>query len=129
MIKAVLFDLDGTLLDRAGSLMPFLAEQHCRFAGRLGAADLESWRSRFLALDRNGHVHKSIVYPALLAEFGGDAEAAAELLDDYRQRSCEHARGFPGMAQTLEALRGKGLKLGIVSKVLLNSELSVSADH
>ena len=76
---------------------------------------MESWRSRFLALDQNGHVHKSIVYPAILAEFGGDAGAAAELLEDYRLRSCEHARGFPGMARTLQALRGKGLKLGIVT--------------
>ncbi len=115
MIKAVLFDLDGTLLDRASSLEPFLAEQRKRFAHRLGAADVETWRSRFLALDQGGHVHKSIVYPALLAEFGGDADAAADLLEDYRQRCCEHACGFPGMARTLAALRGRGLKLGIVS--------------
>ena len=115
MIKAALFDLDGTLLDRAASLADFLADQHERFALRLGSAGLQDWRGRFLALDRNGHMHKSVVYPALLAEFGGDAAAAAELLEDYRQRSCDHARGFPGMAQTLEALRGKGLKLGIVS--------------
>ena len=115
MIKAALFDLDGTLLDRAASLTGFLSEQHKRFALRLGSAGLEAWRSRFLALDQNGHVHKSIVYPALLAEFGGDSGAAAELLEDYRQRSCEHARGFPGMAPTLTALRKSGLKLGIVS--------------
>ena len=115
MIRAVLFDLDGTLLDRAGSLMAFLAGQHARFAHRLGATDLETWRSRFLALDQNGHVHKSVVYSALLSEFGGDAMAGGDLLDDYLRRCCEHARGFPGMAQTLSSLRERGLKLGIVS--------------
>jgi putative hydrolase of the HAD superfamily len=115
VIKAVLFDLDGTLLDRAGSLMAFLASQHERFAQRLGTADLETWRSRFIALDKNGHVHKSIVYPAVLREFGGDPLADADLLDDYRQRCCEQARAYPGMAQTLAALRERGMKLGIVT--------------
>jgi putative hydrolase of the HAD superfamily len=76
---------------------------------------LETWRSRFMALDQNGHVHKSIVYPAVLREFGGDPLAGSDLLDDYQQRCCEHARGFRGMAQTLAALRQRGLKLGIVT--------------
>ena len=95
--------------------MAFLPAQRARFADRLGTASVDAWRTRFLALDQNGHAHKSIVYPAILREFGGDPQAAAVLLEDYRQRSCEHARGFPGMSRTLEALRGKGFKLGIVS--------------
>ena len=115
MTAAVLFDLDQTLLDRTVSLDGFLDQQYSRFSKRIGAPGLEAWRSRFVSLDQNGHVHKALVYKALLADFGGDAHAAADLLADYRQRSCEHARGFPGMAQTLAALRGRGLKLGIVS--------------
>jgi putative hydrolase of the HAD superfamily len=115
VIKAVLFDLDGTLLDRANSLSAFLADQYARFSDRLGNVGLEGWRSRFLALDQNGHVQKSVVYVAILSEFEGDPLAGSELLADYRQRSCEHARGFPGMAQTLAALRERGMKLGIVT--------------
>ena len=115
MTKAVLFDLDGTLLDRANSLFEFLERQHARFAERLGAAGLTSWRSRFLALDQSGLVHKSVVYKALLSEFGGDPSACDALLHDYQHRCCEHARGFPGMARAFSALREKGLRLGIVT--------------
>lgn len=115
MIGAVLFDLDETLLDRTGSVTDFLADQHWRFAGRLNGVDFDRFRDRFLALDARGSVPKSVVYPALLAEFGGAPEAAGALLEDYLENSCRHARPLPGMDEVLAALRGRGLKLGIVS--------------
>ncbi len=115
MISAVLFDLDETLLDRTTSLVSFLADQHSRFMNRLGCAPFGVWRDRFLVLDARGRTHKSVVYPALLDEFGGDPKAAGELLDDYRERCCQHARGFPGMAEVLGVLRSRGLRLGIVT--------------
>jgi putative hydrolase of the HAD superfamily len=125
MIAAVLFDLDETLLDRTNALIAFLADQHARFAGRLGDAPFAVWRDRFLALDARGHVHKSAVYPAILAEFGGDADLGSALLADYLENCCRHARGFPGMAETLTALRGRGLKLGIVT----NGETAFQTRH
>jgi putative hydrolase of the HAD superfamily len=115
MIGAVLFDLDETLLDRTASLTAFLASQHARFAGRLGGAPLDLYRDRFLALDARGSVHKSSVYPALLAELGGDADAAAALLADYRANSSQHAVAMAGIDDLLAGLSGRGLKLGIVS--------------
>lgn len=114
-MRAVLFDLDETLLDRTASLRAFLPDQYRRLARKLGEVTQAAWCARFLALDARGSVHKSVVYPALLAEFGGDASAAAELLDDYLQHCCRHARPFDGMAATLAGLRERGLRLGIVS--------------
>jgi putative hydrolase of the HAD superfamily len=125
MIFAVLFDLDETLLDRTSSLVDFLADQHRRFSRRLGAVPLERFRSRFLALDGRGSVHKSLVYPALLDELCGQRDAAAELLDDYRVRCCNHARGFAGMGELLATLRLNGLKLGIVT----NGEAEFQTRH
>jgi putative hydrolase of the HAD superfamily len=115
VIAAVLLDLDETLLDRTASLRAFLADQHERFAARLGGASRELWCRRFVELDARGMVHKSIVYPALLAEFGGNHGAADALLADYRERCCRHARAFAGTTETLQALRDRGTRLAIVT--------------
>nr|WP_321510796.1 HAD family hydrolase [uncultured Hyphomonas sp.] len=115
MIAAVLFDLDETLLDRTGSLRSFLEDQYRRFADRLGSASPGQWQERFLELDQRGHVSKSVVYPQILKEFGGDPSISEPLLADYSERCCEHARGFPHMRETLTQLRSDGLRLGIIT--------------
>lgn len=125
MIAAVLFDLDETLLDRTTSLIAFLADQHSRFGSRLGACSFSDWRDRFLAIDARGHVHKSIVYPAILSEFGGDLSLKDELLADYRSQCSAFARPFSGMADTLQQLRSRGLRIGIVT----NGETEFQSRH
>jgi putative hydrolase of the HAD superfamily len=115
MIAAVIFDLDETLFDRTNSLANFLEDQHSRFGDRLGVAGFGAWRDKFLTLDKRGHVPKSLVYPEILASFGGDATAADDLLLDYRNRRCRFARPFPGMAHTLSVIRLRGLAIGIVT--------------
>lgn len=115
MIAAVLFDLDETLLDRTRSLRAFLADQYRRFSGKLGAVSSETWCTRFVELDARGHVHKSIVYPAILEECGGDRSAAEVLLADYREQCCRHAQAFPGMRDILLALRARGIRLALVT--------------
>jgi len=113
VIAAVLFDLDETLFNRTDSLRTFLKGQYDRFAEIVGDVGFETWRDRFLALDARGHVGKSIVYPAILSEFGGDSASADFLLADYRDRFCRFALAFPGMRETLAALRADGRKIGI----------------
>ncbi|MBA4012345.1 MAG: HAD family hydrolase [Phenylobacterium sp.] len=115
MADAVLFDLDETLLDRATSLRSFLQDQFSRFGGDLGSVDYSTWERRFVELDARGSVHKSVVYPALLHEYGGRPSAAAHLLADYDAGCRQHARPFSGMADVLGALRRAGKRLGIVT--------------
>jgi putative hydrolase of the HAD superfamily len=115
MPDAVLFDLDETLLDRTTSLRAFLGDQFKRFAAELGAVEQNEWEARFLALDARGSVHKSKVYPMLLAEFGGEPTAATPLFKDYAFNCCKHARPFDGMAEVLSALRERGKRLGVVT--------------
>lgn len=125
MISAVLFDLDETLLNRTASVTDFLPDQYQRFADDLGNVALDVWRARFLALDQKGHMRKSVVYPALLKEFGGNAARAAALLEDYKQRCSLFAQPFPGMRDTLIGLRAGGLKLGIVT----NGEIAIQTPN
>jgi putative hydrolase of the HAD superfamily len=115
LIEAVLFDLDQTLLDRKSSLAAFLRGQWELFRHGLGNADFGTWSSRFVALDKQGMVRKSEVYPQLLTEFGGDPALTGALLADYSSRSCHYAVGCPGMQSTITTLRAHRLKLGIIT--------------
>ena len=60
-IKAVLFDLDGTLLDRDASLRLFVRGQYHRIS-QLQAVDQENYAQRFIELDHHGFVWKDQVY-------------------------------------------------------------------
>ena len=47
MIKAILFDLDGTLVDRGASLATFLKGQYTRCLSQSGSVDYAAFRARF----------------------------------------------------------------------------------
>jgi putative hydrolase of the HAD superfamily len=96
-----------------------------RFRHVLSEIPFEAWSQRFLALDARGSVHKSVVYPALVEEFGADASVATALLDDYVDGCCRHAVAFEGMKDTLSALRKRGKRLGI----LTNGETLFQSRH
>lgn len=61
MLKAVLFDLDGTLLNREASLKAFIDDQYDRFDA-LKAVSKERYCTRFIELDNYGYVWKDRVY-------------------------------------------------------------------
>jgi putative hydrolase of the HAD superfamily len=125
MIRAILFDLDETLLDRTNSVAAFVSDQHTRFAEWLGEIDALQWCARFLVLDARGSVAKSVVYARLLEEFGGAPGLDEDLLQDYRAHCALHARSFSGMADTQDSLRSSGLRLGIIT----NGETQFQSRH
>jgi putative hydrolase of the HAD superfamily len=56
MIKAVLVDLDGTLLDRDESVKKFIDCQYDRLNRFVGHIPRESYMKRFIELDQRGYV-------------------------------------------------------------------------
>jgi phosphoglycolate phosphatase len=107
-LRAVLFDLDGTLLDTAPDMI-----------GALNALRAENQRTT-LPYDavRPLVSHGS----ARLVKFGfpdsdppGFARLQQRFLEVYRDNVAAHTRLFAGMDRVLAALAERGLKLGIVT--------------
>ncbi|MGE7114189.1 HAD hydrolase-like protein [Lysinibacillus sp. NPDC047702] len=82
MIKAALFDLDGTLLDRDESVKKFIEKQYDRLHNRLNSISKEGYISRFIQLDNRGYVWKDKVYQQLVDEFSIITITWEELLLD-----------------------------------------------
>ncbi len=109
-LDAVLFDLDGTLVDSARDLMDavnaVLAEEGLR------AVDLDETR----AMIGDG---ARVLLERALARTGGDPGAAPGLLPRllalYEAGASRHTRPYPGVVETLEALRAAGLRLAVVT--------------
>lgn len=100
MIKAVLFDLDGTLLDRATSLVDFVEQQYQRIEA-LQSISQEQCVSSIVALDRNGHVWKDEVYRQLIARYDIKGVTWEMLLQDYVENFVIACVGFPYMRDML----------------------------
>lgn len=118
MIEAVLFDLDGTLLDRDTSIQRFIAAQYGRLGNYLSHIPKADYVSRFIELDCHGHVWKDKVYQELVAEFGVRGLGWQALLQDYETQFQAHCVPFPFLVEVLSELKQQGYLLGIVSNGL-----------
>ncbi len=113
-IKAILFDLDETLLDRTQSLRDFALWQAQNML-KDTVADAPRFVDRFVALDAHGMVWKDRVYAALIDEFKIEHWTAAELLQSYELCFCAFAKPKEGCVDAIKTLHTSGYKLGLVS--------------
>jgi putative hydrolase of the HAD superfamily len=113
-IKAVLFDLDGTLLDRDSSLVLFVRDQYDRYP-QFQVVDKDVFVQRFMELDNHGYVWKDKVYQQLISEFSIQGAEWTDLLNDYLNGFQRHCIGFPNLLNMLTQLKSNGIQIALVS--------------
>ncbi|WP_295620285.1 HAD family hydrolase [Chamaesiphon sp. GL140_3_metabinner_50] len=114
-IKSVLFDLDGTLLDRDRSIEKFIDIQYDRLNYYLSHIPKVDYATRFIKLDSNGHAWKDEVYRNLVIEFKIEGITWQDLLHDYETQFQVHCVPFPLLTEMLDTLKQQGYLLGIIS--------------
>jgi putative hydrolase of the HAD superfamily len=114
-VEAVVFDLDGTLLDRRRSFEQFVRNQWDRFADRLRTVGQEEYVQILIELDCDGYAPRKSLFTGVTARFEIPPGVAETLLDDYRAGFPNACVLFPDAVQTLTLLRTSGLKLGLIT--------------
>ncbi len=113
-MKSVLFDLDGTLLDRATSLNNFIHWQANEML-KYDISNKEQFTSRFIELDKNGSVWKDKVYEILIDEFKISNWTVKELLSTYELCFSAFSKPKHGVLYAVNKLHKLGIKLALVS--------------
>ncbi|MEK4967364.1 HAD family hydrolase [Cytobacillus sp. FSL R7-0696] len=112
MIRAVMFDLDGTLHNREASILSFIENQRERLFPHL---DKKVYAERFIKLDQGGYVWKDKVYQQMVEEFSLINFCWQELLQDYLSHFPLHAELYPQAITLLNSLKKKGIRMAIIS--------------
>jgi putative hydrolase of the HAD superfamily len=113
-MQAVLFDLDGTLLDRRDTFRRHLLLQVQRLSGLFGPIDA-SHIDRMLAIDNNGHSPRDEFYQQVASTLSLPPGASSQLLADFEAHFPETCVGLPNLHVTLERLQEVGLTLGLIT--------------
>ncbi|MCA1010539.1 HAD family hydrolase [Halobacillus halophilus] len=115
MIRAIIFDLDGTLLNRDESLKIFISKQHERLEKWLGHVPKEEYIRRFIELDDHGYVWKDEVFEQLMKEFEIEGISVQELLEDYLSFFKDSCVPFPDLLETLDELKQNHFLIGMIT--------------
>lgn len=114
MLKAVLFDLDETLIDRGATMRAAAKDQYCRFFSPDAAVSEADYVAKFIELDAGGKSSKQESLEALRAHFGLEP-GWKELLADRDAAAIRHATLRAGAVACLERVKKAGLAMAVVT--------------
>lgn len=115
MIKAVLFDLDNTLLNRDASVKKFIDIQYKRLQKYLEHIPKEKYITRFIELDDRGYVWKDKGYQQLTDELAIVAITWEELFQDYIDNFKYCCVPFKHLIEILKVLKECNITLGLIT--------------
>jgi putative hydrolase of the HAD superfamily len=115
MIKAVMFDLDGTLYDRDTLATALFEKQYCAFEAELCGVPRERYLRDVLAMDGHGHSDKETGYRTLVRLWGLDDALATRLIEHFWYCYDALCQLSDDVADTLRTLRRRKLILAVVT--------------
>ncbi|PWQ98402.1 HAD family hydrolase [Leucothrix arctica] len=98
-MKAIIFDLDQTLIDRTETVRKFLNDQYIRFDTELSCSQ-ESFVTTVMHNQKNGYADKLIAYEESMQELTESVEAEA-LFTDFKATYGLDGVLFPGIKEML----------------------------
>ena len=82
-IKAIVFDLERTLLDRVKSREKFIEEQYERFHDYFIHVQLADYKNKFIELDDDEDIDKPDLYKQIIKQFHIDRLTWKDLFNDF----------------------------------------------
>lgn len=98
-MKAIIFDLDQTLIDRSETVRKFLSAQYDRFSRELNC-EQEAFVATVMRNQKNGYADKLVAYEQSMQELGESVEAQT-LFVDFKASYGIDGVLFPGVKEML----------------------------
>ncbi|EKS24078.1 HAD family hydrolase [Staphylococcus sp. HMSC072B07] len=114
-IKAVVFDLEGTLLDRNKSREKFIEEQYERFHDYLVHVQARDFKKQFIELDDDEDHDKPELYKAIIKRFHVDRLTWKDLFRDFETHFYRYVFPYHDTQYTLERLIQRGYLTGVIA--------------